>query len=71
VRAGLEQCRALGVDASVVLGHVGYYPRFGYSREAAAKIASPFAGLPAFMAMALTPGALDAPLKADYPAAFG
>jgi putative acetyltransferase len=31
VRAGLRSCRALGVDAVVVLGHPGYYPRFGFA----------------------------------------
>jgi len=30
VRAGLEQCRQLGVGAVVVLGHPAYYPRFGF-----------------------------------------
>lgn len=30
VRAGLEQCRALGAGAIVVLGHPKYYPRFGF-----------------------------------------
>ena len=62
---------ALGAEAVVVLGHPTYYPRFGFSHAAAAKIASPFADRPAFMAMELVAGALDAPLKADYPAAFG
>jgi len=71
VREGLDRCRALGAEASVVLGHPSYYPRFGYSRAAAALVESPYARLPAFMALALRPGALDAPLKADFPAAFG
>lgn len=31
VRAGLEQCRQLGCDAVVVVGHPAYYPRFGFS----------------------------------------
>lgn len=31
VRAGLEQCRQMGFGAAVVLGHVEYYPRFGFS----------------------------------------
>jgi putative acetyltransferase len=70
-RAGIEACRAAGMDAVVVLGHPPYYPRFGFSAAAAAQIASPFAGRPAFMAMALTPGALDRPIRIDYPAAFG
>jgi putative acetyltransferase len=30
VRAGLEQCRQLGYQAVVVLGHPEYYPRFGF-----------------------------------------
>ena len=31
VRAGLEECRRLGHEIVVVLGHPGYYPRFGFS----------------------------------------
>jgi len=30
VRDGLAACRELGVSAVVVLGHPGYYPRFGF-----------------------------------------
>jgi putative acetyltransferase len=30
VRQGLDQCRALGHDCVVVLGHPEYYPRFGF-----------------------------------------
>jgi putative acetyltransferase len=70
-RAGIEACRVTGMDAVVVLGHPPYYPRFGFSHAAAAQIASPFADRPAFMALALTPGALDRPIRIDYPAAFG
>jgi len=69
-RAGIDLLRTMGADAVVVLGHPTYYPRFGFSAEAAKLIASPYAGLPAFMALELTPGALAAPIKADYPAAF-
>ena len=69
-RAGIEVARALGAEAVVVLGHPTYYPRFGFSHEAAKLIASPYADRPAFMAMELVPGALARPLKADYPAAF-
>lgn len=68
---GLAVCKALGADAVVLLGHRTYYPRFGFSAEAAKVIASPYAGSPSFMALALTPGALDRPLRADYPPAFG
>jgi putative acetyltransferase len=70
-RAGLEACRALGVEAVVVLGHPAYYPRFGFSREAASLIASPYAESPGFMALALRDGALALPLRVSYPAAFG
>ena len=30
VRAGLQQCKALGYCAVVVVGHPEYYPRFGF-----------------------------------------
>ncbi len=71
IRTGLEACQALGVQVVIVLGHPDYYPRFGFSADATAQIDSPYAGSPAFMALALEAGALDAALKADYPAAFG
>lgn len=31
VKAGLERCKELGFGAAVVLGHSGYYPRFGFA----------------------------------------
>ncbi|MFC2018843.1 GNAT family N-acetyltransferase [Chloroflexota bacterium] len=31
VRAGLKECRRLGCEIVVVLGHPNYYPRFGFS----------------------------------------
>ena len=71
IRAGLEALRRQGVAISFVLGHEGYYPRFGYSPDLAARFASPFAG-PHFMAMMLDS---DAPWpqggRADYAPAFG
>ena len=30
VRAGIEECRRLGHEIIVVLGHLDYYPRFGF-----------------------------------------
>lgn len=30
VTEGLKQCRAMGYDAVIVLGHPEYYPRFGF-----------------------------------------
>ena len=70
-RAGLDACRAAAMEAVVVLGHPPYYPRFGFSHAAAANVISPFADREAFMAMELVPGALAAPVKVDYPEAFG
>ncbi|MDH4274113.1 MAG: N-acetyltransferase [Gammaproteobacteria bacterium] len=34
VHAGLQQCKASGYGAAVVLGHPGYYPRFGFKPSA-------------------------------------
>ena len=31
VREGLEECRRMGCDVVVVVGHPGYYPRFGFA----------------------------------------
>ena len=61
VRAGLAVCREAGIAAVVVLGHPDYYPRFGFSSHAARGLRSPFPGAgPAFMALELVAGALDA-----------
>lgn len=65
-----ELLRAQGFDAAIVLGHPAYYPRVGYSAEAAKTVKAPFAG-PSFMALALKPGALDAPVSVTYAKAFG
>ncbi len=70
-RDGIEALRAMGAEAVIVLGHPDYYPRFGFSHAAAARIESPYGDHgDAFMAMELVPGALAAPIKADYPKAF-
>jgi putative acetyltransferase len=42
----------------IVVGHPDFYPRFGFSAKLAERLASPYSG-PAFMALELTPGALD------------
>ncbi|NEX93296.1 N-acetyltransferase [Caulobacter sp. 17J65-9] len=70
VKAGLDACRAKGVPAVVVLGHPDYYPRFGFTAEAAATLQAPFSG-PAFMALELTPGALEHGGRVRYAKAFG
>ena len=58
VGAGLDACRARGVAAAVVLGDPDYYPRFGFSAEAARNLRAPFRG-PACMALELVAGGLD------------
>lgn len=70
-RAGLDTVREFGAHAVIVLGHPTYYPRFGFSAEAARQVSCPYSGLPAFMALELEPGALDRPLTIAYPDAFG
>jgi len=60
VDAGVVACRDAGADAIFVLGHIDYYSRFGF--ESAAKFGL-FYGTeefgPYFMALELTPGALE------------
>lgn len=69
-RASLEQAREFGAHGIIVLGHPAYYPRFGFSAETAANVRSIYAGEPAFMALALEPGAFEAPVSVSYPDAF-
>jgi len=71
IEAALEEARRLGAEAVIVLGHPGYYPRFGFSAALASKLASPFSG-EAFMALELVPGALAGEAgTVSYPPAFG
>ena len=60
VRAGLERCRNLAVDAIVVLGHAEYYPRFGFVPASRFGLKSEYS-VPddVFMAIELKPRALD------------
>lgn len=60
VRAGLERCKQLGFGAAVVLGHAGYYPRFGFSPATHFGIGCEYeAPEEAFMAVELQPGYLQ------------
>jgi putative acetyltransferase len=54
IRKGLEALLAQACEAAIVLGHSGYYPRFGFSAALARKLAAPFKG-ENFMALELTP----------------
>jgi putative acetyltransferase len=59
VREGLDRCRQLGFGAVVVLGHVEYYPRFGFSPAARFGLSCEY-DVPedVFMALELAPGFL-------------
>lgn len=70
VQRGLVSLREFGVHGVLVLGHPRYYPRFGFEAATAAQVRSPYSGSPAFMALAIEPGAFDAPLSVAYPHAF-
>lgn len=60
VRAGLEECRRLDVGAVVVLGHPGFYPRFGFVAAAQSGITCEYdVPAEAFMVMELEPGYLS------------
>ena len=70
IEAALAIARATGEDIVFVLGEPDYYRRFGFSAEAAAPFASPYAG-PYFMALALRPGfVLPATGEVAYARAF-
>jgi len=69
---GLNACRQLGHRAVIVVGHPGYYPRFGFSPARTFGISAPFpCPDEAFMAIELEPGALDGVHgTVRYPPAF-
>lgn len=68
---GLEMLQTKDIQISFVLGHPDYYPRFGYSKEAARPFASPFTG-PHFMALLLDKSVrLPESGRARYAPAFG
>ena len=71
VRAGLERAPQFGAIGVLVLGEPAYYGRFGFTRQAALAVRSPFSALEAFQALALFDGAFEAPMTVAYPAAFG
>ena len=57
--AGLKECRRIGHEVVVVLGHARYYPRFGFVPASLKGIRSEY-DVPddVFMVAELTPGAL-------------
>lgn len=70
IREGLDRLADSGERIVFVLGHPGYYSRFGFSAQKARSISSPFPP-ESFMAMELRPGALDGVRgSVRYPKAF-
>jgi putative acetyltransferase len=70
IHHGLNLLREQGEQIVIVLGHPNYYPRFGFSSGKAFSLESPFPQ-DAFMAMELSPGALEGVRgTVRYPAAF-
>jgi putative acetyltransferase len=71
IRYGLDALRGLGERIVIVVGHPSYYPRFGFSAERARSLEGPFPP-DAFMALELSPGALDRIRgRVRYPRSFG
>jgi putative acetyltransferase len=72
VEEGLGACRFLGNRIVIVVGHPGFYPRFGFSPACAVGIEAPFVVADdVFMALALVPGALDGIHgRVHYPKSF-
>jgi len=71
IQHGLQLLRARGERIVIVLGHPEYYLRFGFSTAKASSLESPFPP-EAFMAMELSPGALEGVQgRVIYPPAFG
>jgi putative acetyltransferase len=67
----LRGCRARAERIVIVVGHVDFYPRFGFSRARAAGLDSEFQ-CEAFMALELEPGALNGVSgRVEYAPAFG
>lgn len=62
IRAGLRQLEDSGVDLVFVLGHPGYYPRYGFSPAGVEGLEAPYPIAPgnadAWMVQALRPGVL-------------
>jgi len=72
VREGLSECRRLGHRIVIVVGHPGYYPRFGFTQASGRGIHAPFpCPDEAFMALGLADRALDGISgTVEYPVAF-
>lgn len=70
VRGAMDRARRKGYQALFVLGHPGYYERFGFSSQLALPFETPWNG-PHFMALELQSGALAGRKgQLEYPDVF-
>jgi putative acetyltransferase len=71
VERGIEAMKAAGQAAIIVLGHVNFYPRFGFRHDLARNLSCAFNKYEAFMGLELLPGSLGGkPGTCTYPRAF-
>lgn len=72
ITAALEAAREMGENLVLVLGHVDYYPRFGFTPASRLEVSPPFE-VPddAMMALTLQSGKPAPAGTIQYPAAFG
>jgi len=60
IKAGLQECRHIGMDGVVLLGHAQYYPLFGFQASTVFGITSDYdVPVENFMALELRRGSLD------------
>ena len=59
VRDGLSACQQAGYDIVVVLGHINYYPRFGFSRARDHGLENEYQAEDGFMVLELKEGVLQ------------
>lgn len=73
VREGIEAVRAMGYESVIVMGHPGYYPRFGFRPASGWGIRPPIeAPDEAFMALELDEGSLAGKAGVlEYPEEYG
>jgi putative acetyltransferase len=58
IREGLVRCEGAGYDLVILLGHVSYYPRFGFKRAKVFGLDNEYGADEAFMVRELKPGIL-------------
>ena len=58
VEHGIAAMKSAGHEAIIVLGHVNFYPRFGFRHDLARNLACPFNQYEAFMGLELRAGSL-------------